>query len=88
MVILIASDQSKIRRGLADRLRESTGYRILTAASIPEMEAVPSAEGALDLLFFSPVFSIAGKAARARLRERFPGVQTVALEDGMIPICL
>ena len=83
MVILIASDQSKIRRGLADRLRESTGHRVLTAASIPEMEAVPQAEGALDLIFFSPVFSIAGKAARARLREQFPDMQTVALEDGM-----
>ena len=83
MVILIASDQSRVRRGLADRLRELTGHRILTAATIAEMEAVPAAEGALDLLLFSPVFAIAGKEARVRLRERFPGVQTLALEEGL-----
>lgn len=83
MVILIASDQSKIRRGLADRLRECTRHRVLTAASVSEMEHIPQQEGALDLLLFSPVFSVAGKEARARLRERFPGVQTFAWEDGM-----
>ena len=83
MVILIASDQSRVRRGLADRLREMTGHRVLTAATIAEMEAVPAAEGALDLLLFSPVFAIAGKEARVRLRERFPGVQTLALEEGL-----
>ncbi len=83
MVILIASDQSKVRRGLADRLREATEHRVLTAATVAEMEAVPVAEGALDLLLFSPVFSIAGKEARARLRTRFPSVQTLALEEGL-----
>lgn len=82
MVILIASDQSRVRRGLADRLRERTGHRILTAATVAEMEAVAVAEGALDLLFFSPVFAIAGKEARARLRQRFHGMKTVALDDG------
>ena len=83
MVILIASDQSKIRRGLADRLREGSPHRILTAATVAEMEWVPEAEGALDLLLFSPVFAVAGKEARSRLRTRFPGVQTLALEDGL-----
>ncbi len=83
MVILIASDQSKIRRGLADRLRECTGHRILTAGSVAEMESTAMAEGALDLLLFSPVFSAAGKECRVRLRERYPGVQTIALEEGM-----
>ena len=83
MVILIASDQSKIRRGLADRLREGSPHRILTAGTVAEMETVPEAEGALDLLLFSPVFSMAGKEARTRLRTRFPGVQTLALEDGL-----
>ena len=83
MVILIASDQSRVRRGLADRLREKTGFRVLTAGTVAEMETVPGVAGALDLLLFSPVFAIAGKEARARLRERFPGVQTLALEDGL-----
>ena len=83
MVILIASDQSRVRRGLADRLRKTTGHRVLTAATVAEMEAVPVAEGALDLLLFSPVFSIAGKETRVRLRQRFPGVQTLALEEGL-----
>ena len=83
MVILIASDQSRVRRGLADRLREITGHRVLTAATVSEMEAVPLAEGALDLLLFSPVFTIPGKETRVRLRKRFPGVQTLTLEDGL-----
>ena len=81
MVILIASDQSKVRRGLADRLREMTGQKVLTAASVAEMETMAVAEGALDLLLFSPVFSIGGKEARARLRERYPELLTVALVD-------
>jgi formylglycine-generating enzyme required for sulfatase activity len=83
MVILVASDQFKIRRGLADRLREATGHKVLTAASIAEMESVPMAEGALDMLLFSPVFSLAGKETRVRLRGQFPHVQTVALDDAM-----
>jgi formylglycine-generating enzyme required for sulfatase activity len=83
MVILIASDQSKVRRGLADRLREMTGQKVLTAASVAEMETMAVAEGALDLLLFSPVFSIGGKEARARLRERYPELLTVALVDGL-----
>ena len=83
MVILIASDQSKVRRGLADRLREMTGQRVLTAASVAEMETVAMAEGALDLLLFSPVFSSGGKETRARLRARFPELLTVALAEGL-----
>lgn len=83
MVILIASDQSQVRRGLADRLRENTHHRVLTAATVAEMAAVPRAEGALDLLLFSPAFSVAGKETRAQLRERFPEMKTVALEEGL-----
>ncbi|MES2706489.1 MAG: SUMF1/EgtB/PvdO family nonheme iron enzyme [Verrucomicrobiota bacterium] len=81
MVILIASDKTRIRRGLADRLRESTLHRVLAAASVAEMEALAEMEGALDLLVFSAVFSEPGKEARIRLRARFPNLQTVVLDD-------
>ncbi|MDB6132596.1 MAG: c-type lectin fold [Verrucomicrobiales bacterium] len=81
MVILIASDKTRVRRGLADRLRETTCHRVLAAASVAEMEALPGREGALDLLVFSPVFSESGKEARARLRTRFPGLRTLVLDD-------
>lgn len=81
MVILIASDKTRVRRGLADRLREKTLHKVLTAASIAEMEMVPEQEGALDLLVFSPVFSEPGREVRARLRLRYPHLQTVVLDD-------
>lgn len=81
MVILIASDKTRVRRGLADRLREKTSHKVLIAASVAEMEVLPEQEGALDLLVFSPVFSEPGREVRARLRLRFPHLQTVVLDD-------
>ena len=83
MVILVASDQAAFLNGLAGRLREQTGHQVLTAGTVGELESVPLAAGALDLLLFSAAFAATGKAARARLRQRFPAVQTIALGEDL-----
>ncbi len=82
MVILVASDESAVRCGLAERLRQQTGHAVLMAGTVAEMESVALAGGALDLLLFSPSLAVSGKEARARLRRRFPGMQTLAMGEG------
>lgn len=83
MVILVASDQPAFLGGLAGRLREQTGHEVLTAGTVGELESAPLAAGALDLVLFSAAFAVTGKEARARLRQRFPAVQTIALGEGL-----
>ena len=63
MVILIASDQSKVRRGLADRLREMTGEAV-TAPLSYEPRPVSVVAGRLDRAFRNfletfPLFAVA-----------------------------
>ena len=82
MVILVASEHPETLSRLTERLRAETAHEVLAADTVESMESPALARGELDLLLFSAAFSEGGgKDARNRLREAFPTLRAVRLEE-------